>query len=231
MVSVLTPTYNRRRFIPYAIMCFKAQKYPQDKMEWIILDDGTDKVEDLFKASGLTNVRYYAEDIKLNIGAKRNKLNAYAKGSIIVCMDDDDYYPPERVSHVVMKLQSQPQFKICGSSELLMYYSDNQSIYRIGPYNQNHATNGTMGYRREYFDTHKYDEAVTHAEETSFLNNYREPMLQLSPDKVMLVMSHSENTFDKKKLREQQNPMFKLTALKIRNIIKDKVLREFFATA
>jgi glycosyltransferase involved in cell wall biosynthesis len=230
-VSVLTPTYNRRRFIPHLIKCFKAQKYPQERMEWIIFDDGTDKVGDIFAASGLKNVRYYSEDIKLNIGAKRNKLNEMAKGDIIVCMDDDDYYPPERVNHCVLKLQAQPQIKICGSSELLMYYSDNQTIYRIGPYHQNHATNGTMAYRREYFDTHKYDETVTHAEETSFLNKYSEPMIQLTPEKVMLVMSHSENTFDKKKLREQGNPMFKLTGIKIRGIIKDKELREFYATA
>jgi len=230
-VSVLTPTYNRRRFIPYIIQCFKSQEYPQYRMEWIILDDGSDKVEDLFLASGLTNVRYYKEDVKLNIGAKRNKLNVLAKGDIIVCMDDDDYYPPERVSHAVTKLMSQPQFKICGASELLMYYSDNKTIYRIGPYHKNHATNGTMAYKREYFDTHKYDETVTHAEETSFLNKYSEPMLQLNPDKVMLVMSHSENTFDKKKLREQENPMFKLTALKINKIIRDKDLRDFYASA
>jgi hypothetical protein len=56
-------------------------------------------------------------------------------------------------------------------------------------------------------------------------------MIQLTPEKVMLVMSHSENTFDKKKLREQGNPMFKLTGIKIRGIIKDKELREFYATA
>jgi ribosomal protein L5 len=96
---------------------------------------------------------------------------------------------------------------------------------------QNHATNGTMAYRRKYFETHKYDETVTHAEETSFLNRYSEPLLQLDPQKVMLVMSHSENTFDKKKLREQTNPMFKLTGMKIRQFIKDKTLRDFFSDA
>jgi len=230
-VSVLTPTYNRRRFIPHLIECFKAQDYPQNKIEWIILDDGTDKVGDLFEKSGLKNVRYYAEDIKLNIGAKRNKLNVLAKGDIVVCMDDDDYYPPDRIKHVVYKLGQKPDFKICGSSQLYMYYSDNKQIYCIGPYNQNHATNGTMGYRRSYFDNHKYDEHVTHAEETSFLNGYKEPMIQLDPHKVMLVMSHSENTFDKKKLREATNPMFKLTTMKIKDFIKDPALREFYASA
>jgi len=231
LVSVLTPTYNRRKFIPHLIKCFKHQEYPQEKLEWIILDDGTDKVGDIFAASGLKNVRYYSEDIKLNIGAKRNKLNELAKGEIIVCMDDDDYYPPERVSHVVNRLSANPKFDICGSTELYMFYSDNKKIYKIGPYMQNHATNGTMAYRRRYFDTHKYDETVTHAEETSFLNRYSVPLLQLDPLKVMLVMSHSENTFDKKKLREQTNPMFKLTAMKIRQFIKDKDLREFFSDA
>lgn len=230
-VSVLTPTYNRRRFIPSLIECFKHQDYSQARIEWIILDDGTDKVEDLFKSSGLQNVRYYSEDIKLNIGAKRNKLNTLAKGDIVVCMDDDDYYPPERISHVVNKLNANPKFEICGSSELYMFYSDNKKIYKIGPYNQNHATNGTMAYRISYFNTHKYDETVTHAEETSFLNRYSEPMLQLDSFKVMLVMSHSENTFDKKKLRDEKNPMFKVTQLKLNNFIKNKKLRDFFADA
>ena len=231
LVSVLTPTYNRRRFIPFLIETFKAQTYPQDRMEWIILDDGTDKVKDLFEASGLKNVRYYDEDVKLNIGAKRNKLNDLAKGDICVCMDDDDYYLPDRVAHAVNRLNSQPAKKICGSTELFMYYSDVKKIYKIGPYNPNHATNGTMAYRREYTKTHRYDETVTHAEETSFLNNYKEPMIQLDPAKVMLVMSHTENTFDKKKLREQESPVFRLTAMKINSFIKDKKLREFYADA
>jgi glycosyltransferase involved in cell wall biosynthesis len=230
-VSVLTPTYNRGRFIPHLIECFKDQGYPQDRMEWIILDDGTEKVGELFAKSGLKNVRYYSEDIKLNIGAKRNKLNELAKGDIMVCFDDDDYYPPERVAHAVHKLTSNPKHEICGSSEIHMYYTDNKTIYRIGPYNQNHATNGTMAYKKSYIKNHKYDETVTHAEETSFLNRYTEPMIQLDPRKVMLVMCHSENTFDKKKLREQENPMFKLTGFKISQFIRPKKLRDFYSSA
>jgi len=146
-------------------------------------------------------------------------------------MDDDDYYPPERVSHVVDQMRLNPKYEICGSSELYMFYSDNKTIYKLGPYHNNHATNGTMAYKPSYFATHKYDETVTFAEETSFLNKYTEPILQLDPFKVMLVMSHSENTFDKKKLREQNNPMFKLTFMKLKNFIRNKALRDFFNDA
>jgi hypothetical protein len=57
-------------------------------------------------------------------------------------------------------------------------------------------------------------------------------MIQLDPRRVMLVMSHSENTFDKKKMREEtNNPFVKKTNAKLREFIKDSELREFFASA
>ena len=41
-----------------------------------------------------------------------------------------------------------------------------------------------------------------------------------------------ENTFDKKKMLSQEgSPFMKRTAMKIRDFIKEKELREFFASA
>lgn len=232
-VSVITPTYNRRRFIPYLIEMYKIQTYKKDRMEWIILDDGQDKVKDLFDAAAKTipNIRYYSADEKMTIGAKRNRLNDLTTGEIIVAMDDDDYYYPERVQHVVQRFASNPKIELAGSSEIYMYYSDIRSIYKLGPYNPNHATNGTMAWRKSYANTHRYDDEVTHAEEKSFLEEYKNPMIQLDPFKVMLVMSHSENTFDKKKLRDNESPFVKKTSMKIKDFIKDANLRNFFANA
>ncbi len=232
-VSVITPTYNRRRFIPSLIKCFLSQTYPQDRMEWIILDDGSDKIEDIIMAhkTKLPTVRYIYESEKQTIGAKRNRLNKEAKGEIIVAMDDDDFYFPERVYAVVTAFKQKPTLQLAGSSEIYMYYSDNKQIYKLGPYHANHATNGTMAWKRSYSESHLYDETVTHAEEKSFLENYRHPMIQLQPMKVMLVMSHSENTFDKRKMRDEPNPFVKKTTMKIRDFIKDGELREFFANA
>lgn len=229
-VSVVTPTYNRRRFIPHIIKCFKAQTYPADRMEWIVLDDGSDPVEDLFK--GLPNVHYIRETEKQNIGAKRNRLNKESCGDIIVAMDDDDYYPPERVAAVVTAFKNKPSINLAGSSEIYMYYTDIKTIYKLGPYAPTHATNGTMAWRKSYADMHLYDETVTHAEEKSFLDGYKHPMIQLNPMKVMLVMSHTDNTFDKKKMRDQpDNPYVKKTTMKLRDFIRDGAVREFFATA
>jgi glycosyltransferase involved in cell wall biosynthesis len=232
-VSVITPTYNRRRFIPSLIQMYENQEYRKDRMEWIILDDGQDKVKDLFDeaAKRIPNIRYIASEEKQLIGAKRNRLNKEAKGSIIVAMDDDDYYFPSRVSAVVAAFKKLPKYDLAGASEIYMYYSDIQTIYKLGPYNPNHATNGTMAWRKSYANAHTYDETVTFAEERSFLDDYKNPMIQLDPFKVMLVMSHSENTFDKKKMRETENPLMKKTSMKLKDFIKERTIREFFALA
>ena len=235
IVSVITPTYNRRRFIPYLIKCYESQNYKKENMEWIILDDGQDKVKDLFDAAAkrIPNIRYIPLDEKLTLGEKRNRLNDEAIGSIIVAMDDDDYYPPERVSHVVMRFANNKEVQLAGTSEVYMYYSDVKEIYKLGPYNPNHATNGTMAWRKSYSNSHRYDDTVTHAEEQSFLEGYKHKMIQLDPFKVMLVMSHSENTFDKKKMREDvgKNPFITKTSYNIKYFIKDSEMRAFFANA
>ena len=56
-VSVCTPTYNRRIFLPQLIKCFQAQTYPKELMEWIVIDDSDKSVEDLFK--GVECVKYF----------------------------------------------------------------------------------------------------------------------------------------------------------------------------
>jgi glycosyltransferase involved in cell wall biosynthesis len=231
-VSVLTPTANRRKFIPAAITCFKNQTYPQNRMEWIVLDDGTDKVKDLFDAAGLTNVRYITlpEGEKLPIGAKRNRLNDLAKGDICVAWDDDDYYPPDRIRKSVTKLRSAPaqRVPVAGSSELYLYFTDRDEIWAIGPYNQNHCTNGTMAYWRDYTKTHRYDDTATKAEEKKFMDDWTTPVHQLKPEETMLVLCHAHNTFDKRILLTQNNPLMRKVKVKMHQLVKDKSLRDFY---
>ena len=77
-VSICTPTFNRRPFIPFMIKCFEHQTYPKDKMEWIIVDDGFDPIEDLVKH--IPCVKYYRYDKKMTLGKKRNIMNSKASG-------------------------------------------------------------------------------------------------------------------------------------------------------
>ena len=62
-VSICTPTFNRRPFIPFMIKCFEHQTYPKERIEWIIIDDGTDPIEDLVKDIEQVKYFYYEEKI------------------------------------------------------------------------------------------------------------------------------------------------------------------------
>lgn len=229
-VSVLTPTYNRSQYIKRLVECYKAQDYPKESMEWIVLDDGQELCQDIFlkETKGLPNIRYISLQEKVNIGEKRNMLNKLAKGDILVCMDDDDYYCPERVSHVVEQFQKNPKLDIAGSTVLYMYYVKQKEIIKLGPYNEKHATNGTMAWRRSYADTHLYDENLTFAEEKSFLENYKHSIIQLDPRKVMLVMSHDDNTYNKDTLRLKETKFVKKTNLSLNDFIKNPDLLKLF---
>lgn len=230
-VSLITPTYNRRSFIPILIEYIKHQTYPAERMEWLIYDDGSESIEDLLTPYiSSMNIRYIRETEKRNVGEKRNRLNQEARGEIIVCMDDDDYYPPERVSHVVHTLRSKPKVQLCGSTIAYMYFTDDGSIWQAGPHAPNHATFGTMAYRKSYVVGHSCNGAVVHAEEIDFTREYKESLLQLDPRKVMLVICHDANTVDKRKLRVEGNPYIKKTSFKLRDFILSAKHREFYTT-
>ena len=68
-VSICTATYNRRKFIPNLIKCVQEQNYPQKYIEWVILDDGTDKIEDLVK--DIKNVIYILQKKKSSRSKKK----------------------------------------------------------------------------------------------------------------------------------------------------------------
>jgi len=226
-VSICTPTFNRRPFIPAMIECFNHQTYPKDKMEWIIIDDGTDKIEDL--VASIPNVKYFKYDIKMPLGKKRNLMHTKTKGDIIIYMDDDDYYPPERVSHAVTMLLTHPKALCAGASEIYIYFKHIQKMYQFGPYGPKHATAGTFAFKRELLKDHKYDDNASLAEERAFLKDYTVPFVQLEPKKTILVFSHTHNTFDKKTLLNNINPKYtKESDKKVEDFIKEKNLFNFF---
>jgi len=201
-------------------------------MEWIIVDDGTDKIADLINASGISNIKYFALDKKMPLGEKRNYMHKKAKGSIIVYMDDDDYYPPQRVEHAVEKLMANKEALCAGSSEMYIYFKHINQMVQCGPYGPNHATAGTFAFKSRLLDDTQYEDHAALAEEKAFLKNYTVPFVQLDPLKTILVFSHIHNTFDKKKLLENPHPDYlKYSDKPVSDFIKgenEKHIQKFF---
>jgi len=226
LVSICTPTFNRRPFFPFIIKCFENQDYPKDRLEWIIIDDGTDSVEDL--VSGVPQVKYFGYKKKMSLGEKRNLMHEKATGSILVYMDDDDYYPPCRVSHAVETLEKNPRALCAGSSEMYIYFKHIQKMVQFGPYGPNHATAATFAFRRELLNQTKYDDDAAVGEEKQFLKNYTIPFVQLDPMKTILVFSHVHNSFDKKVLLDKPSEFVKESNKKVTDFIRDDTILRFF---
>lgn len=241
-VTVLCPTFNRHSFLHIAVYQFQYQDYPKDRMDMIILDDTPsgpwEDAEEVMKND--PRVKYIYSKERYIIPKKRNTLNDMATGDIIVCMDDDDYYPPTRVKHVISKLTKSTAL-IAGSSELLIYDCKTEKGYKVGPYGgvpdkygnvkTNHGTNGSFGYRRELLKDHRYDDTQTnnYAEEKYFLKDFTTPMVQLNPYDTIICFNHSSNTFDKTPVLAQQG-IVRPIQMDLRKLIKDTKVYEFFSS-
>jgi len=227
-VSICTPTFNRRPFMEMTIACFMNQTYPREKMEWIILDDGTDKIGDL--VSHIKEVNYIPVKDQIPLGKKRNMMHDKARGDFIVYMDDDDYYPPDRVMHAITMLLKNPTYLIAGSSQMFIYFNHIQKMYSFGPYGPNHSTAATFAFRKALLQQTRYDDECAVTEERAFLKGYQIPLLQLDPMKCILVFSHSHNSVDKKLLLVPPllNPKVKESPLKLTDFIKEPEWVDFF---
>jgi glycosyltransferase involved in cell wall biosynthesis len=227
LVSLCTPTFNRRPFIPFMIKCFEHQTYPKDKIEWIIIDDGTDPIEDL--VSHIPQVKYFYYEEKMILGKKRNLMHTKCSGDIIIYMDDDDYYPPERISHAVDTLQKNPKFLIAGSSEMHIYFDSKNALFQCGPYSKNHSTAATFAFKKELLLETNYDDERALAEEHKFTKGYTIPLIQLNTLKSILVFSHKHNSLNKEKLLENvQQTKTIPSPYTVDNFIKDPVLKQFY---
>lgn len=221
-VSVITPTYNRRKFLPILIHLYQQQTYPKNLRELVILDDSPSSNEDLIPKND-PSIRYIYQSNKLTLGEKRNVLNGYAKGDVIICFDDDDYHFPERIAHSVAKMNAHKS-DIAGSSIINVYYTDRKEFHQYGPFGNNHGTNGTFAFRKAYLKKHAHDPTKHAQEEPSFTNNFSEKLAQLEPMKTIICIAHSSNTFDKRLLLAQQNHSF---SSKIKDVVKDKKYLQF----
>jgi mannosyltransferase OCH1-like enzyme len=209
-VSICTVTYNRQKFLPLLQNCIASQTYPHTLIDWIIVDD-SDNDEPAFKPDPTLGIRSKLIKLpkKIALGKKRNLSHDYCKGEIIVYMDDDDYYPPQRVSHAVERLLASNTL-IAGSSRLPVFFIPEMELWLAGPYGDNHATAGTFAFKRALIHQAHYDETKTFAEEKSFLQNYRLPMAQLDPSQTIICIGHDRNTFEKRKLiAKGSNPRFR----------------------
>jgi glycosyltransferase involved in cell wall biosynthesis len=128
-ISILIPTFNRKKFLPLLIRNILSQTYPKDKLELIIDDDGSEKLldkEHLEKMKIVLNpikIKYIDNKPKRSIGKKRDDLIKSASHKIVVFMDDDDLYFPSYIQYSYECLKKN-KVGCVGSTQMLFTMSD-----------------------------------------------------------------------------------------------------------
>lgn len=196
-----TPTKNRRWAWEFSKSCMDAQKLKPDV--WIVVDNSTCPADDWSVSKNYSLVEYHRVYDPKPIGELRNiclDLALKAGADYIVFWDDDDYYPPTRISTGVAALEKNPEADISGSSKMYLLLTRENVLMTTGPFHDRHATAATWTIRRKYAETHRFNPQKTKGEELDFTESWAARVVQLPAEDMIVVMGHGKNTVDKSQL-------------------------------
>jgi glycosyltransferase involved in cell wall biosynthesis len=191
LVTRIMPTCDRLNFVPHAVRCFLRQDYPS--LELVIVDDGAETVAPLLP--GDPRVRLIRLSEKKNIGAKRNIACANAHGEFIIHWDDDDWYPPNRVTQQIEALRAS-NAEICGTSTLFYHDVGSGQAWRYCYTGSGRAwvAGNTLGYRRSCWTAHPFAEIQVGEDSRFVWTEPRAALCDLRTPNLCVARIHAGNT-------------------------------------
>ncbi len=102
LVSVIIPTYNYNNYITEAIDSILSQTYPKEKIEIIVVDDGSTDDTFLVLKEFIDNniIQYYFQENKGKANATFNAIQK-CNGKYIFNLDADDYFLQDKITEYV----------------------------------------------------------------------------------------------------------------------------------
>jgi len=197
-VSCIMPTYNRRRFVRYALDLFQQQDYPN--RELIVVDDGSDPIGDLVE--GLANVRYLRLSHRASIGEKRNLACQHATGELVAHWDDDDWYSSDRLRYQVTPILA-GKADITGLDNGFVLELPSGEFWTINPklhqrLFKGNVHGGTLVYRKELLAQGLRYPDVNLAEDAYLLHYAMQRgkrLMRLANPGVFVYMRHGTNAW------------------------------------
>jgi glycosyltransferase involved in cell wall biosynthesis len=166
---------------------------------WIVVDNSTTPAYDWSVAKDHPGVLYERVYGTHTVGSLRNRCLELALengADVVVFWDDDDYYPPTRISSGILALEATPEADIAASSKMYVLLTRENVLMTVGPYHDKHGTAATYTIRRRYIETHRFPDKGK-GEELEFTNHWTANMVQVPAEDTIVVMGHSKNTVDK----------------------------------
>jgi hypothetical protein len=195
-VSIVTLTYNRPEFIPLAKYSYLIQSYPEEKLEWIIVNDG-ESIEELL--IGIPNVTYVQLDQKMSIAEKRNIGVKKAMYDVLVMMDDDDVYPNNSVLFRVSMMMKSPQKECVFCTTIPCYDIEKRISFMNVPPNilemSERVSEASLCFTRRFFNERWFEDLP---EGDKFIRGREQMCREISPQNVIVSLVHSKNISSRK---------------------------------
>jgi len=207
-ISIVTPCYNRTKWLPLMLFNLKQQDYPKDKLEWVIDDDSTDK---LFKSDMEIKmaeevigfpIKYCHYTNKRSIGVKRNNLTKIASHKVCANMDTDDIFLPRWLSLSMELMNSDKRCELVGTKEMIFCYPDDDfkmTGIQCGEKRMIHES--AMLYTKKHARSMGGFKKSSQGEGCSMIDFNENKCLCTAAADVIICICHNENTINKDRFR------------------------------
>jgi len=200
-VSIITPTYKRRKLFSMALRNFENFIYPKNKLEWIIVDDSpetetTDEtVRDLIpRDKRIKYIHIDSGNEPMTVAMKRNIAVSNSSYDYIIHMDDDDYYPPESIlARIKVLLKYKNDDIECVGSTLIGTYNilnNTSSMSSDGPISLSEAS---MAYTKKFWEKRAFDENCKHGEHKYFCEQRLDKIIDIPYSFILIAVNHRSN--------------------------------------
>jgi glycosyltransferase involved in cell wall biosynthesis len=112
-VSVLIPTFNRRRYLPQALTSALHQSY--ENLQIIVINDGGEDVSDIINSFNDPRIIFINRKENRGKAATLNEALPISDGKYIAYLDDDDLYYPNHIEILVDALENQAPCQVAYS--------------------------------------------------------------------------------------------------------------------
>lgn len=211
-VSILTPTYNRSKFLPLYVHNIKNQSYPHNKLEVCIYDDGTEPFcnpEELMQLLHPIKVVYHYNKMKKSIGEKRNYLcKKLATSKYLIMADDDDIYLNDYILYSMDTLLA-TKSGLVGSNGMIFCYPEKDfkmTAIKCKELYQIHEA--TMCFTKKYFLQMGGFTKNSQGEGAKLIQNRKNDVKETDCRYCMICIAHEGNTVDKEQFDRENTDLY-----------------------
>jgi len=221
-ISVLIPLYNKENYIRKTLESVLNQSFTD--FEIIVLNDGsTDNSLDIVNATleSFPNKTIHTQENK-GLSATRNKGISIAKGKVVALLDADDFWDNHFLQTIYNLYNSFPEAHFYGTDYIEEYTKNIQletrknlseklkntsflvdDFFKVNLH-QNILCQSSLAFRKEIFETIKYDETINFSEDIDFyLKSFVRYKLAYAYKPLAIILSEVPNQITKSGINDK----------------------------